>query len=208
MYDQHSITINTNLCIYFQERVGRRCGGLRVLNSYWVAQDSSYKYYEVILVDPSHKVNWLFNLHCYWRQNLPFNSYNIYKEAMLLVINNLKKRPILDFIWWTFMSCTNLKGFAEQSPTSISDITIELTISINSTHTILYKFYNFQAIRRDPKINWIVNAVHKHREMRGLTSAGKSSRGLGKGHRYSQTKGGSRRAAWIRRNTLQLRRKR
>lgn len=40
-----------------QERVGRRCGGLRVLNSYWVAQDSSYKYYEVILVDPSHKVN-------------------------------------------------------------------------------------------------------------------------------------------------------
>lgn len=41
---------------YFQERVGRRCGGLRVLNSYWVAQDSSYKYYEVILVDPAHKV--------------------------------------------------------------------------------------------------------------------------------------------------------
>ncbi|KOB74956.1 Ribosomal protein L15 [Operophtera brumata] len=101
------------------ERVGRRCGGLRVLNSYWVAQDSSYKYFEVILVDPSHK-----------------------------------------------------------------------------------------AIRRDPKINWIVNAVHKHREMRGLTSAGRSSRGLGKGHRFSQTKGGSRRACWIRRNTLQLRRKR
>ena len=41
----------------FQERVGRRCGGLRVLNSYWVAQDSSYKYYEVILIDPSHKVS-------------------------------------------------------------------------------------------------------------------------------------------------------
>lgn len=40
-----------------QERVGRRCGGLRVLNSYWVAQDSSYKYFEVILVDPSHKVS-------------------------------------------------------------------------------------------------------------------------------------------------------
>lgn len=28
-----------------------------MLNSYWVAQDSSYKYYEVILVDPAHKVN-------------------------------------------------------------------------------------------------------------------------------------------------------
>lgn len=65
-----------------------------------------------------------------------------------------------------------------------------------------------QAIRRDPKINWIVNAVNKHRELRGKTSAGRSSRGLGKGHRFSQTKGGSRRAAWLRRNSLQLRRKR
>ncbi|KAI4459880.1 ribosomal protein l15 [Holotrichia oblita] len=108
-----------NLQSLAEERVGRRAGGLRVLNSYWVGQDASYKYYEVILVDPSHN-----------------------------------------------------------------------------------------AIRRDPKINWIVNAVHKHRELRGKTSVGKSSRGLGKGHRYSQTKGGSRRAAWLRRNSLQLRRKR
>ena len=38
-----------------EERVGRRCGNLRVLNSYWVNQDGVYKYYEVILVDPSHK---------------------------------------------------------------------------------------------------------------------------------------------------------
>lgn len=30
---------------------------MRVLNSYWVAQDSSYKYFEVILVDPSHNVS-------------------------------------------------------------------------------------------------------------------------------------------------------
>ena len=44
-----------NVC--FQERVGRRCGGLRVLGSYWVAQDSTYKYYEVIMVDPAHKVS-------------------------------------------------------------------------------------------------------------------------------------------------------
>uniref|UniRef100_A0A1B0D3P8 Ribosomal protein L15 n=1 Tax=Phlebotomus papatasi TaxID=29031 RepID=A0A1B0D3P8_PHLPP len=101
------------------ERVGRRLGSLRVLNSYWVAQDSSYKYYEVILIDPS--------------QN---------------------------------------------------------------------------AIRRDPKINWIVNPVHKHRELRGLTSAGRSSRGLGKGYRYAQTIGGSRRAAWRRRNRIHLHKKR
>lgn len=45
-----------NLQSIAEERVGRRCGGLRVLNSYWVAQDSSYKYYEVVLIDPSHNV--------------------------------------------------------------------------------------------------------------------------------------------------------
>lgn len=111
--------INEKLSSPLQERVGRRLGGLRVLNSYWVAQDASYKYFEVIMVDIHHN-----------------------------------------------------------------------------------------AIRRDPKINWICKAVHKHRELRGLTSAGKSSRGIGKGYRYSQTIGGSRRAAWRRRNRLQLRRKR
>lgn len=50
--------------------------------------------------------------------------------------------------------------------------------------------------------------MHKHRELRGLTSAGKSSRGLGKGYRFAQTIGGSRRAAWKRKNRLSLRRKR
>ena len=30
-----------------EERVGRRCGALRVLNSYWVGQDSTYKFFEV-----------------------------------------------------------------------------------------------------------------------------------------------------------------
>merc|ERR1712018_419842 len=49
-----------------EERVGRKCKALRVLNSYWVAQDSTYKYYEVVLVDPFHKairrdakINWI-----------------------------------------------------------------------------------------------------------------------------------------------------
>ena len=98
-----------------EERVGRTCGNLRVLNSYWVNQDSTYKFFEVILVDPSHK-----------------------------------------------------------------------------------------AIRNDPRIRWICQAVMKHRELRGLTSAGKSSRGLGKGHRFNKTIGGSRRASWKRRNTLSL----
>lgn len=49
-----------------EERVGKRCANLRVLNSYWINQDSTYKYFEVILVDPSHKairrdprINWI-----------------------------------------------------------------------------------------------------------------------------------------------------
>ena len=49
-----------------EERVGRRCANLRVLNSYWINQDSTYKYFEIILVDPQHKairrdprINWV-----------------------------------------------------------------------------------------------------------------------------------------------------
>ena len=34
------------------------------------------------------------------------------------------------------------------------------------------------AIRNDARMNWIVNPVHKHRELRGLTSAGRKHRGL------------------------------
>merc|ERR1712026_565965 len=102
-----------------EERAGKAMGGLRVVNSYWVAQDSTYKYYEVLMVDPQHKV-----------------------------------------------------------------------------------------IRRDADMQWITQPVHKHRECKGLTSAGKKSRGVGKGHRFTQTIGGSRHAAWKRRNTQQLRRKR
>merc|ERR1712133_123929 len=92
-----------NLQSIAEERVGRRCGGLRVLNSYWVAADCTHKYYEVILVDPHHN-----------------------------------------------------------------------------------------AIRRDPQRNWICMPVQKHRELRGKTSAGRKSRGLGKGHTFTQTIGGSR----------------
>merc|ERR1712061_257746 len=49
-----------------EERFGKRLQGLRVLNSYWVGQDSTYKYFEVIMIDPHHKaitrdpkVNWM-----------------------------------------------------------------------------------------------------------------------------------------------------
>merc|ERR1719182_535475 len=49
-----------------EEKVGRRCSNLRVLNSYWVGQDAAYKFFEVICVDPAHKaikgdprINWI-----------------------------------------------------------------------------------------------------------------------------------------------------
>ncbi|XP_044724463.1 ribosomal l15 domain-containing protein [Hirsutella rhossiliensis] len=73
-----------------------------------------------------------------------------------------------------------------------------------------YKYYEVilvdpqhKAIRIDPRINWIVNPVHKHREARGLTATGKKSRGLNKGHRYNKTRAG-RRKTWKRHNTLSL----
>ncbi len=107
-----------NLRSVAEERVGRACGSLRVLNSYWVNQDATYKFYEVILVDPNHN-----------------------------------------------------------------------------------------AIRRDPQCNWICKPVHKHRELRGLTSAGRAHRGLRKkGHRGIKHIGGSAHASWKRNNTLSLRR--
>ena len=100
-----------------EERVGRRAGNLRVLNSYWVNQDSTYKFFEVILVDPS-----------------------------------------------------------------------------NTT------------IRRDAKINWITKPTMKHRELRGVTGAGRKNRGLvGRGHGHEKTRP-SRRAVWKKHNTLTLRR--
>lgn len=39
-----------------EERAQREFKNLAVLNSYWVAEDGSYYWYEVILVDPEHPV--------------------------------------------------------------------------------------------------------------------------------------------------------
>jgi large subunit ribosomal protein L15e len=77
----------------------------------------------------------------------------------------------------------------------------------------LYKYYevilvdpNHNAIRRDPRINWICRATMKHRELRGLTSAGRRGRGLHrKGHLVSKARP-SVRGVWKRHNTLSLRR--
>merc|ERR1711959_35655 len=100
-----------------EEKIGRRCSNLRVLNSYWVGQDAAYKFFEVICVDPAHN-----------------------------------------------------------------------------------------AIRKDPRINWICSEKQNRRELRGLTSAGKKYRGLRqKGYR-STNRRPSVRSRWRRRNTQKLRR--
>ncbi len=100
-----------------EERVGRKVPSCRVLNSYWVAQDATYKFFEVILVDIHH-----------------------------------------------------------------------------------------QAIRNDPKINWICKSVHKHRECRGLTSAGKKYRGLRTKGKWDNKQRPSVRGNWRKRNQVKLRR--
>lgn len=106
-----------NLRAVAEERAGRKLGGLRVLNSYWVNQDSAYKYFEIIMVDPAHT-----------------------------------------------------------------------------------------AVRKDPRVNWIVAPVMKHRELRGLTSAGRHHRGLhGKGHAHSKLRP-SVHATWKKHNSLSLKR--
>ena len=63
-----------------------------------------------------------------------------------------------------------------------------------------------KAVRRDARINWICNPVMKHRELRGLTAAGRKGRGLNvRTHGTSKLRP-SRRATWKRQNTLSLRR--
>jgi large subunit ribosomal protein L15e len=106
-----------NLRNIAEERVGRKCGSLRVLNSYWVTADAVHKWFEVIMVDPMHK-----------------------------------------------------------------------------------------CIRDDSRINWICKNTMKHRELRGLTAAGRQARGL-----FTKGKGASKlrpskRASYRKHQYLRLRR--
>ena len=62
----HKIKKTKNLQVMAEERVGRHCKALRVLNSYFIAQDAIFKFFEVILVDPFNpvirndpKINWI-----------------------------------------------------------------------------------------------------------------------------------------------------
>ena len=50
----NNITRRKNLQRIGEERASRKFRNLRVLNSYWVGEDGSQKWFEVILLDPEH----------------------------------------------------------------------------------------------------------------------------------------------------------
>ena len=60
------------------------------------------------------------------------------------------------------------------------------SLYLNIIFQVILMDPNHNAIRNNPKHQWVTKGVQKHREMRGLTSAGKRSRGVGKGHNFSQ----------------------
>ena len=62
----NGLKYSKSLRAFAEEKAGRALPALRVLNSYWVAQDGCFKWYDVIMVDASHKavradpqLNWI-----------------------------------------------------------------------------------------------------------------------------------------------------
>ena len=60
------ITVGKNLQLIAEERTSKKYANLEILNSYWVAEDGRYKWYEIIMVDTNHpvimadtKINWI-----------------------------------------------------------------------------------------------------------------------------------------------------
>ncbi len=48
------ITPKKSIKLIAEERTARKYSNLEVLNSYWVGQDGTHKWFEVILIDPQH----------------------------------------------------------------------------------------------------------------------------------------------------------
>jgi large subunit ribosomal protein L15e len=64
----NKITMRKSLQVIAEERAAKKFPNLEILNSYWVAEDGKYKWYEMIMVDPNHpaiiadpKINWICN---------------------------------------------------------------------------------------------------------------------------------------------------
>ena len=61
-----TLNLHQNYQYVAEVRAQKKYDNLVVINSYWVAEDGRYRWYEVILVDPSHpviksdkKINWV-----------------------------------------------------------------------------------------------------------------------------------------------------
>jgi hypothetical protein len=83
-----------------------------VLNSYWVAQDSSYKYYEVILVDPAHKVikNYIIIANINKKESsvlLELLNMSCLTIILIMMIFFLPKMNNHDFL--IFLGCLNMR---------------------------------------------------------------------------------------------------
>jgi len=64
---RQKMVLNMNYQTIAEQRANKKYKNCEVLNSYWVAQDAQYKWYEIILVDPMHpqiladkNVSWMF----------------------------------------------------------------------------------------------------------------------------------------------------
>jgi len=78
--------------------------------------------------------------------------------------------------------------------------------AVNVWHEVVMVDPFHRTIRNDPHINWICNPVHKHRENRGMTMAGRKSRGLLRRGKAAHKKRPSVYSSWKKRQMQQLRR--
>ncbi|KAK2195884.1 bifunctional Ribosomal protein L15e/Ribosomal protein L15e core domain superfamily/Ribosomal protein L23-L15e core domain superfamily/Ribosomal protein L15e [Babesia duncani] len=108
-------------------------------------------------------------------------------------------------------SSRNLRSFAEERVTKKLGNDLRVVNSYWVGQDAVYKFYEVilvdpfhNAIRNDPRMQYICKPVHKHRELRGLTSAGRKGRGLRvKGPKAAKNRP-SIRANWRRRQIQRL----
>jgi len=78
--------------------------------------------------------------------------------------------------------------------------------AVSTWHEVIMADPSHRTIRNDPRISWICNPVHKHRELRGLTMAGRKSRGLMRRGKSAHKKRPSVYGSWKKRQMQSLRR--
>jgi large subunit ribosomal protein L15e len=171
----HKLKFQRSMRSVAEERVGKRCSNLRVLNSYWVGQDATYKVCRGV------------------RVRVCVCAFFCVRVCLLVCLQVVLVATLSS---GRLCSCAcSAKGFI-----------VWVVAFLLQFYEVILVDPSHSAVRRDPRINWIVNPVHKHRELRGLTAAGRNNRGLrNKGHRSNKIRP-SRRATWKRNNSLSLRR--